>query len=590
MKPKTGSHNRDEDPNNSLQTSTFLTNRAPPSTKTKLTGIYDLSQMKSLVVPTDPHGITVLKSSKNGSQNRNGRKSEWAEYARAILLAVSIPLIVIVGALSFREQILNLTAIGSLPTREFILHQNSNNRAPAALALLPDGKSSSGFIETQSEILTLSMRPSEIDLFQVLLVQPKRASVIVTKPNQQARFKLELDDNGQLVSPFSIELDEYGNPISHQERSSHLLFLPPIEFGSFQNASSFSELQPSEEFTRILNASKVYPRSVFKFSLEETQRFNSLKNSVREISGLINVYSGVTRSLIGRRPIAAKSLTASSMTTDDYKLVNSELNWIEPTLTISQFTGDRAYDERLRAAMLEWAQAYSPSGNIADDARVGIAVATIYDYLAETLKEDEIKTVRDFLLKVADVQLLKFKGHRAHDRAHAQHVFLMTSLGGVLGHPAILEHAIFQYRKHVEQSPLFLAETYGYDQLRSLGFLLDTTFLLERMGFRFYQEQIAPRSLASAIEALKRSSHIEFPSEYLETATSAFYFDDSLAKTLRMISKSPNNRFATSRGIILAVLKNESSGLLPSKERLPSSHPSGSSSSYPYRPQPIRGR
>lgn len=533
--------------------------------------------MTNLRTPTDPFGASASQSTKQRGKELERRDRNRADSIRAILLAVAFPLIAGAGYLVYTGKRIDISGNSPNSLTE-ITSEKPSNREPATSATLPVGK-----VDSQP------VQENPVDLSQILLAQNSSNPSVGTDPAKRLPVQLELDENGQLISPFSMELDEEGNQVARLEVKAHLAFLPPIPYGPFERISSFSEVKPSDEFMKLIAEARPFFLSAFKFTPEEIRRFNFLGTSMPEIGILLNASLPTARSLMGRQPVAAKSLDPAAHSSETLNQLNNELAWIEPTVVISQITGDRTFDERLKASALEWSRTYQPTGDVDQDGRVA-KVAMAYEYLQGTLKPEENSIIRNFLLKMADTQLVKFKSHKVYDFNHANHIYLMMTLGGALRDPRILEHAIFQYRSHIERSPMFLLESFGYEQLVSLRLLLDSTVILERLGFRFYQKQVGPRSLARAVEVLKRSSQIEFPWDYVQACVSALYFDPSLFETVQRLSRAPGNRFATTHGITLAALRKEFSSLKPVSERIPSSIQKTPGSRVPNRLPQKRGR
>lgn len=575
MKFKMGSQNGDGNSNDSLHDSTTTSNPAAPRPSSH-SGLYDVSRMTNLRTPTDPYGQNASQVTKQRGKELEMRERRRAETVRALLLAVALPLIVGAGYLVMTGKRLNLTG-GILPTQPLVATEDPNNRSPATSATLPVAK--------------VDVNPvvnKQIGMSQILMQQTKTDSSPEAAKAKRP-VQLRLDENGKLVSPFSVELDEDGNEVARLEVEDHLAFLQPIPYGPFEKVSSFSTVKPSDDFMKLITEARPLFLSAFKYTPEEVRRFNFLRNTMPETGLLIFAYSRTARELSGRRPFAVRSLAPSANSPEVLKQAQTELDWIEPTVTVSQITGDRSFDERLKTTALEWARTYTPSGNLEEDSRLG-KVAMAYEYLQDTLNPADNNTIRTFLMKLADVQLVQFKSHKIYDRPHAQHVHFMMTLGGALRDPRILEHAVYQYRHHIDRAPMFLFEAFSYDNLVSLRYLLDSTIILERLGFRFYQKQVSPRSLAHGIEILKKSSETEYPWDYLLASISAGYFEPTMFGAVRRLSGSPENRYATTYGITLVATRKEFSTLKPSNERIPSSVQKNSSGKAPSRLPPKRGR
>lgn len=576
MKFKMGSQNGDKTNHDSIHDSTMTSNPVParPSSSS---GLYDVSKMTNIPTPTDSFGVNASKSTKQRGKELERRDRNLADSIRALLLAVAFPLIAGAGYLIFTGKQLDFSG-STLSSHAEMAPEKPRNREPATSATLPIGK-----------VDTHPLQEKPVDLSQILLTQKSAIPQVSADPANRFPVQLELDENGQLVSPFSMELDEEGNQVARLEVKAHLTFLPPIPYGPFERVSSFSEAKPSEEFMKLIAEARPYFSSAFKYTPEEVRRFNFLSSSLPEIGVLMDVYLPIARSLLGRLPVAANSLDPSVQSSEALDQLHKELDWIEPTVIVSQITGDRTYDERLKASALEWSRTYQPTGDVHQDSRV-LNVAIAYEYLQANLKPEENSAIRSFLMKMADLQLVKFKSHKVYDIHHANHIYLMTALGGALRDPRILEHAIFQYSSHIERAPMFMLESFGYEQLVALRWLLDSTVILERLGFRFYQKQVGARSLARAVEVLKRSSQIAFPWDYVLTSVSALYFEPSLFETVQRLSRANGNRFATTKGITLVALRKESSSLKPVNERIPSSIQKSPGSRVPNRLPEKRGR
>jgi hypothetical protein len=557
MKFKMGSQSSGKSGDDSLHDSTATSSNPAASRPSSNSGLFDVSRMTNLRTPTDPYGQNAAQVTKQRGRELDLREQRRTETLRALLLAIAVPLIAGAGYLVYSGKRLNLSG-NVLPTQALVAPEDPSDRSPATSATLPIAK--------------IDVEPAankQLGLTQILLNQASKSEPSV-ESNGKRPVKFVLDENGKLLSPFSVELDEDGNEVARLEFQDHLAFLPPISYGAFEKISSFSQSKPSEEFMKLLADARPRFQSAFRYTQAEVLRFNYLRNSVPEVNFLNIAYSRVARELTGRRPFAVRSLSPQSNSPEYLKQAEAELDWLEPTVTFSQITGDRSFDERLKASVLEWSRTYVASGNPDEDIRLD-KIAMAYEYLQENLKPEENSVVRSFLMKLADTQMVRFKSHKVYDRAHAQHVHFMLSLGGALRDPRILEHAVYQYRNHIDRAPMFLFESFDYENLISLRYLLDSTIILERLGFRFYQKQVAPRSLAHGIEILRQSSETEHPWDYLLASVSAGYFEPTMFEKVRRLTGSPDNRYATTYGITLAALRKEFSSLKPVNERIPSS-------------------
>lgn len=576
MKFKMGSQNSDKNANDSLHDSTATSSNPAASRPSSNSGLFDVSRMTNLRTPTDPYGQNASQVTKQRGKELELRERRRVEMFRALLLAIAFPLIAGAGYLVYSGKRLNFSG-SSIPTQTLVAAEDPNNRSPATSATLPVAK-----------IDVAPASNKQLGLSQ-LVVQQTTKSEPATESKTKKPSQFHLDENGMLVSPFSVELDEDGNEVARLELQDHLAFLPPISYGAFEKLSSFSQAKPSAEFMKLIAEARPLFLSAFRYTSAEVLRFNYLLNSVPEVNLLTVAYLRTARELTGRRPFATRSLSPAANTPENLKQALAEIDWIEPTVTVSQITGDKSFDERLKASVLEWARTYVPSGIPEEDQRLD-KLAMAYEYLQESLKPEENSAIRAFLMKLADAQLVRFKSHKIYDRPHAQHIHFMVSLGGALRDPRILEHAIYQYRNHVEKAPMFLFESFDYDHLVSMRYLLDSTILLERLGFRFYQNQVGPRSLAHGVEILKKSSETEHPWDYLLAAISAGYFEPSMFEKVRRLTGSPENRYATTYGITLVALRKDSSSLRPGNERIPSSVQRPSSGKVPSRLPPKQRR
>jgi hypothetical protein len=508
-------------------------------------GIYDISRMTNLRTPADPSKYTTQRAKENASRDKKN-----SELIRGLLLAVAIPLVVGAGYLilsgadlSFRQTLMPDLAVETTEPA----------RAPATSATLPvvqvDATPAVKTTLTLSQIASTSL-PN----------QPTSGSK--TKP-----LAIVLDENGNMTSPFSAELDGEGNEVARLEFKDYVTFLAPLPLGHYENVKTLREARPTDEFLRLTTNKNVY-----KYDAEEVRRFSLLRGQAQEVRSLLEIYEAVARSRMGIQPIAIDSFSGYSASPAQLEAATNDLKWLEPTIVLSQAIGTNFYDARLKETVLEWVKNYKPSGIVTEDIRLA-KVAMAFEVIQHLMNAEEVEKCKEFFLRLADTQFIQMKAHKLYDPTHAFHIDFMATLGAATKDPRILQYAAIQYGFHIERSPIFKLGAFDRDHFQIIGALLNTTFIFDRLGFTFFQNQNGQQSLLHGISIVLNSSPNEGQRDYIQALAAAGYFEPAVYPALSKASLDRTNRFGTTHGTTLAALRKPTTSLRPSTARIPSSLP-----------------
>ncbi len=520
-------------------------------------GIYDVSRMTNLRTPTDPSQYTSKRAKEHASRDK--KKSE---VIRGLLIAVAIPLVagagylVISGAeLSFEQTLIQDPAVETTEPA----------RAPATSATLP-------VVQVDATpVVKNSVSLSEVASY-TLPTQPTGGSP--GKP-----LAIVLDENGIMTSPFSVELDEDGNEVARLEFKDYVAFLAPLPLGPYENVRSLKEARPTEEFLALWNQSlKLDPsaaggqKNVYKLTPDDIRRFSVLRGQAQEVRSLIEIYDAVARAQMGKQPIAIDSFSSFTATPSQHEAAAKDLSWLESTIVLSQAIGTNAYDARIKDTVLEWVKTYKPSGVVMEDLRLA-RVAMAFEAIQHQLNAEEVEKCKDFFLRLADAQYVQMKAHKLYDPTHAFHIYLMANLGAATKDLRILQYVTTQYSFHIERSPIFTLSAFDREHFQIMSALLNTTVIFDRLGLRFFQNQKGQQSLLHGISIVLNSSPNEGLREYIQVLMPAAYFEPALYPVLAKASPTRLNRFGTTHGTTLAVLRKPTTSLRPTDNRIPSSLP-----------------
>lgn len=520
-------------------------------------GIYDVSRMTNLRTPTDPSQYTSQRAKENASRDK--KKSELI---RGLLIAVAIPLVVgagylvISGAdLSFQQTLMS----------DQNVETTDPARAPATSATLP--------------VVQVDATPvikNSVSLSDVA------SSLLPTQPLPEATAKplaMVLDENGIMTSPFSAELDENGNEVARLEFKDYVAFLAPLPLGPYEKVGSLREARPTEEFLAMWNeslksdpSSTASTKNVFKLSPDDIRRFSLLRGQAQEVRSLLEIYEVVARAQMGKQPIAIDSFSSFTAPPSQHEAAAKDLNWLESTILLSQAIGTNAYDARIKDTVLEWVKTYKPSGVVNEDIRLA-RVAMAFEVIQHQLSPEEVEKCKDFFLRLADAQYIQMKAHKLYDPTHAFHIYLMASLGAATKDLRILQYVTTQYSFHIERSPIFKLSAFDREHFQIMAALLNTTVLFDRLGLRFFQNQKGQQSLLHGISIALNSSPNEGPRDYIQMLMPAAYFEPAVYPALAKASQDRLNRFGTTHGTTLAILRKPTTSLRPTDNRIPSSLP-----------------
>jgi hypothetical protein len=513
--------------------------------------------MTNLRTPTNPSQFTSQRAKENATRDK--KKSEMT---RGLLLAVAIPLVVGAGYLIISGADLNFpqTLIA-----DQIVETTDSRRAPATSATLP--------------VVQVDATPvvkNSVSLSDVA------SSSLPTQPVAESSAKplaMVLDENGIMTSPFSAELDEDGNEVARFEFKDYVAFLAPLPLGPYEKVRSLREARPTEEFLAMWNenlksdgSAPASAKNVFKFSPDDIRRFSLLRGQAQEVRSLIEVYEVVARAQTGKQPSAIDSFSSFTAPPSQHEAAAKDLNWLESAIVLSQAIGTNVYDVRIKDTVLEWVKTYKPSGVIIEDMRLA-RVAMAFEVIRHQLTAEEVEKCKDFFLRLADAQYIQMKAHKLYDPTHAFHIYLMASLGAATKDLRILEYATTQYSFHIERSPIFKLSAFDREHFQIMGSLLNTTVLFDRLGLRFFQNQKGQQSLLHGISIVLNSSPNEGQRDYIQVLMPAAYFEPALYPALAKASLDRLNRFGTTHGTTLAVLRKPTSSLRPTDNRIPSSLP-----------------
>lgn len=504
--------------------------------------------MTNLRTPTDPSRYTAQQGKDNAKRDKKN-----SELVRGILIAIAIPLVAGAAYLVYSGKDLNFTSTASV---EQPPATTEGDRNPATSATLP--------------VVQVDATPVVKTTVSLNDVASTALPLNPTTESGSKQLSIVLDENGVMTSPFSVELDEEGQEVARLEFKDYIAFLPPLPLGPYEKVRSLKDARPSEEFLKMLSAAN--GKTVYKYDADEIRRFALLRGQAPEVRTMLEIYDVVARSQLGKQPIAVDSFRSSTASPLQHRAADTDLRWLEPTLVLSQAVGANSYDARLKEAVLEWVKTYKPSGRIEEDIRMS-KVAMAFEVVQSQMTREEVEKCMAFFLNLADIQFIQMKAHKLYDPAHAFHVDFMATLGAATKDPRILHYTAIQYGYHIERSPIFKLNAFDREHFQIMAALLNTTFIFDRLGLKFFQNQVGTHSLAHGISILLNSSSTEGRDDYVRALAAAAYFDPTVYPTLSAVSPDRTNRFATTHGTTLAALRKPTTSLKPSNIRIPSSLP-----------------
>lgn len=559
MKFKTGSSKDDTKTgtrgsglHDSTSTSTSTTSRVPvgtgstPSSRGFATsGIYDVSRMTNVKSPIDAfgHGVSQLTTARAADAEKVAQSK--SETVRMILIALAVPIIAGAGYLAVSGQTLVipwLNAENEAPRPQkpkSIAAQAAIDRAPAAKTALP-------------EILPLEV-PAAPPGITTIGEDGHRTTNETAAPRL---LTVELDSNGIMISPFTVELNENGDEVGRTELADQMVYLPALPLGAFESATVLSKAEVPSSFTSDSKA------RTFVFSDEERRRVAGLRAVAPEVKKYLDASDALSTSRLSTATQTVESFTAGPQLPqsriDDMYI---ELKWMRAASLARDLSGDRSVERRLMDSLMSLAKTYKPSGRPLLEMPLLDAVDA-YDHVRHLWRTPDQAIIDGFFSDVVDAQFTRLKSQKVYNEVHATHILFALSVGYVIQNSAFQLHGITQYRNHIEHSQMFTHDSFGPEEVLAMSSLLRAAWVLERSGSLAYQNA----KLNQAIPTLFTLSQADSKLTLLKTLGFAAYFRADLYPLLAQASRNAgvlNSRFGSGEGAILAASRRATASLLP---------------------------
>lgn len=519
-------------------------------------GIYDVSRMTNIKSPVDPFGHNVSHFTKVRAADEEKRAKTKSDVIRGLLIALAFPLIAGAIYLAVSGQSLRIPGItdeepaAKPATTGSTANPSALDRQPAANATLPS-------------ILPLEVAPTPPAITTVDRDgHGSTSEAVVPQP-----LKLEFDSNGQLVSPYTVELNENGDEVARTEQLDRMVFLAPLPLGPFESASKLSKAEVPSSFTLAPQARP------FVFSDDERKRVASLRAIAPEVKKYLDESDALSSSRLSMANQAVESFTPDAKLTqvriDD---MFTELRWMRAATISRDISGDRNVERRLLESLMLLARTYKPTGSPITELPLLDALFA-YDHVRHLFRTPDQTTIDGFFRDIVDAQFTRMKFEKTYTELHAAHVLFALSVGSVIQNKAFELHGLTQYKFHIDNSKALAHDSYGPEVVRTMNALLHSAYVIERSGTNAYQSA----RLNQAVNVLFTASQAESKTYLLRTMGVAAYFRPDLYPNLAAQTRAagiPNSRFGTGEGALLAASRHANASLLPSAiNRLPTNAP-----------------
>ena len=522
-------------------------------TTSSASGIYDVSRMN--IRAQNAHDANGTSLSQTGSAGVSYAKRVRAKSAllRGLAVAVLLPLI---GG-----------GVYLFTTDKYVANHSTEKVMPVPIEAMSEPVD----VDRKPVIREALPKPAPID--GVALTDGTTSTALEIQKGQHTEIPqpvveskpliLVFNYNGDLVSPFSAELDENGVEVSRIEPAQHFAFLP---MGAFEDAKTIASVQPPANF--ITQGSS----RPFAFTEIERRRIIQLRQSAIEIQTAVISSERVAQSRAGKEPVAVKSLAGSSESVEALE----ELQWLRAASFArdisSDVSGHVLIEKRLLETLKIWAKTYRPSGSALAEVPLLDALYA-YDQVRHLWSTLDQVQIDGFFKDLVEAQFSKIKLEKTYSLEHAAHVRFALAVAYVTGSAPMQFYAQEQFKNHVQNSPLGTMGSLGHNEVLTVGHLLHAAFVLERSNSMIYRNA----KLNRAVDVLVTASQTT-RSRLLETMAVAAYFRQDLYAGLRAAALAAGvsgSRFGTNEGALLAAIRKPTSilGTASGLERMPSAVP-----------------
>lgn len=538
--------NQDSGDSDSLRDSTSTTSNSDSSRSksypTASTGIYDVSRMN--IRAQDSSGTALSSLTHTTAAGFAKRAKANAALIRGLLIAFSIPFIAGSVYLMTSEKEINIEIL--------------RPEKPAALQTINEPAGDA----TRKPAQHVALPKPAVDVAvipEVSVASLASSSTASHDPSSAAApLKIVLNYNGEVISPFSVELDENGYEVLRTEPEQHLTFL---SMGAFETAKSISSVTVPSGFTTA------GPSRPFTLTELERRRILQLRDSAIEIRAAIQSYEKAAYARLQTSPNASPVLSNGPDSVDAL----AELRWLRAASFTRDVSGDRSVEKRLLETLKLWAKTYTPAGTAVAELPLLDALYA-YDQIRHLWSTGDQVAIDKFFRDVVDAQFVKIKLEKSYNIEHAAHVRFALAVGYVTGNGSMQYYGQEQFKNHVQNSNLSMMDSYGHEEVMTVGHLLQSAFVLERANSNFYQ---MPK-LNRTVDILMSSSQTT-RIKLLETMAVAAYFRQDLYRSLpaaALAAGVAGSRFGTSEGAVLAAIRKPTTVLgAAAPQRVPTALP-----------------
>lgn len=241
------------------------------------------------------------------------------------------------------------------------------------------------------------------------------------QPASRSELSLILDENGGLVSPFSITLDQDGVLVSTRNREETLALLPPIDRGWTTQYRRISDLniQPPPP--------NPPPVSALTMGQDAVRQFHTLQMRVPGVSKYLDQLRSETLARIGQTPTSVKTIDDSPAA----KAALMDLRWARSAASYQKLSGETSAQSKVLSVLIEWAKTYSPLADPGKETYLEDFIVA-YDLIRPGLSEAQVvqaKPVHEFLRRLADSLYLKIQTDKVFDLDHALKLHRLFQIG-----------------------------------------------------------------------------------------------------------------------------------------------------------------
>lgn len=520
-------------------------------------GIYDVSRMTNIKSPVDPFGHNVSHYTKQKAADVAKRAQINSELIRGLLVAMAIPLAagaayLLLSGQEVRIEGLTTNAGGANSS------QTSQAHTPAVKATLP--------APIGAEIVPTGNMQGTLPVVATSANPVDRGIAAANTPAQPRELKIELDEEGKLKSPYIVELDEEGREVSRKEFEEYAMFLPPLPLGPYDGVKTLSTSPVPADFIVKM---QVRP---FAYSEEENRRLGPLRSTAPEIRRALDNATSQASARMTSSPGAVENFYDQRYTTT-YQNAMLELRWMKSAAIARDLLGDRTAERRLTESVLLWARTYKPNGDAIMDLPLLDAVYA-YNNIRHLYRTPDQTLIDDFFRRIVDVQFIRQKSNKLYNESHTAHILMAAAVGYVVDNSAFQQHAILQYKYHVEKSPQLMQIAPGDEEVNSLRNLLEAAYIFDRVGVLEYRSE----RFHKAVLAMAANGKTDPAMLLVSTVASAAYFDPTLYARLGALSVQAGltgTRFGTDEGALKAAVRKPTSSLTASPQalRMPTNAP-----------------